>query len=48
MVDNDDRLELDHLSLPLLLTSQLEVLGPLDGALKSKIKYKSVGKIIFD
>jgi len=33
LVDNDVRLELDHLSLPLLLTSQLEVLGPLDGAL---------------
>ena len=28
------RLELDHLSLPLLLSSQLEVLGPLDGHLK--------------
>merc|ERR1719266_3018848 len=27
------RLELDHLSLPLLLSSQLEVLGPLDGHL---------------
>ena len=28
-------LELDHLSLPLLVTSQLEVLGPLDGALET-------------
>ena len=28
-------LKLDHLSLPLLVTSQLEVLGPLDGDLKS-------------
>ena len=27
------KLELDHLSLPLLLSSQLEVLGPLDGHL---------------
>ena len=28
-------LKLDHLSLPLLVTSQLKVLGPLDGDLKS-------------
>ena len=27
-------LELDHLSLALLLSSQLEVLGPLDGMLE--------------
>ena len=32
----DGVLELDHLTLPLLFTSQLEVLGPLDGHL-SKI-----------
>ena len=31
----DFNLKLDHLSLPLLVTSQLEVLGPFDGDLKS-------------
>lgn len=30
----EDRLELDHLSLALLLSTELEVLGPLDGTLK--------------
>merc|ERR550532_2776824 len=29
----EERLELDHLSLALLLSSQLKVLGPLDGTL---------------
>ena len=30
-------LELDHLSLPLLVSSQLEVLGPLEGALQTPL-----------
>ena len=34
VVFNDNRLELDHLALPLLLSAQLEMLGPLDGNLK--------------
>ena len=35
-VSDNDRLELDHLSLPLLFSSQLEVLGCLDGTLKQE------------
>ena len=31
----EDRLELDHLSLALLLSAQLKVLGPLDGRLEN-------------
>ena len=33
--DRDVCLELDHLSLPLLVSSELEVLGALDGELVS-------------
>ena len=33
--DKAGRLELNHLSLPLLLSSQLKVFGSLDGMLKS-------------
>ena len=35
-------LELDHLSLPPLVTSQLEMLGPLDGALPLSLALKAL------
>ena len=34
MFQTAEQLELDHLALALLLSAELEVLGPLDGTLK--------------
>ena len=35
-------LELDHLSLPLLLSSELKVLGPLDGHLVLPLAHRAL------
>lgn len=38
----DAALELDHLSLPLLVSSQLEVLGPLEGDLHAPLARRAL------
>ena len=38
----EDDLELDHLSLPLLVSSQLEVLGPLEGDLHTPLALEAL------